>query len=410
MKKMSFREQLIEVRKSKGLTQTEVADLCNISLRTIQRIEAGKVTPRAYTIKQIAEALDFDFFRAYENPDTNISKKKKSKDTFRNSIEFVKDLFNLKTNTMKKVSILSSFCLLIATSIFLFTNKINAQGPKNTAITIASENELIEPVKVAFTNELTFDELITIKNNLKNKGITIDYKQLTFDDNNKLSAIGCFVDCNDGFNGYFFADNLNSKKKKFGFYRDYDLNAKSPFGTGILKKTIILDVGHGGRDSGVFTEELQEKRITLAIANKVKELSKNNKEIEIFLTRSSDQFISLNKRVEYINNLKADYVISLHVASSGLEEMNGINFFTSNKSEYKDKSTTITESFLTSMSENLKVNTIQNMNSHILKKVECPSTLIELGYLSNPKDKNNLTSEKGQEKIAKAIYKALKTI
>ena len=59
MKKMSFREQLIEVRKSKGLTQTEVADLCNISLRTIQRIEAGKVTPRAYTIKTNCRSFRF---------------------------------------------------------------------------------------------------------------------------------------------------------------------------------------------------------------------------------------------------------------------------------------------------------------------------------------------------------------
>ena len=56
---MSFREQLIEVRKSKGLTQTEVADLCNISLRTIQRIEAGKVTPRAYTIKTNCRSFRF---------------------------------------------------------------------------------------------------------------------------------------------------------------------------------------------------------------------------------------------------------------------------------------------------------------------------------------------------------------
>ncbi|MBQ0741032.1 helix-turn-helix transcriptional regulator, partial [Aquimarina celericrescens] len=49
-----------ELRKSKGLTQEELVEQCNISVRTIQRIEAGEVTPRSYTIKTILSALDYD--------------------------------------------------------------------------------------------------------------------------------------------------------------------------------------------------------------------------------------------------------------------------------------------------------------------------------------------------------------
>jgi transcriptional regulator with XRE-family HTH domain len=53
---------LFEVRAANGLTQEEVAEKCNISVRTIQRIETGSVNPRAFTIKIICGALGFDFF------------------------------------------------------------------------------------------------------------------------------------------------------------------------------------------------------------------------------------------------------------------------------------------------------------------------------------------------------------
>lgn len=48
---------IADLRKKQGLTQEELVDLCNINVRTIQRIEAGEVNPRSYTIKNIFEAL-----------------------------------------------------------------------------------------------------------------------------------------------------------------------------------------------------------------------------------------------------------------------------------------------------------------------------------------------------------------
>ncbi len=410
MTKISFREKLIEVRKSKGLTQTEVADLCSISLRTVQRIEAGKVTPRAYTIKQISEALGFDFFNVYDNPDTYTDKNDIKTNNIQAPIEFVKDLFNLKTNTMKKVSIISSFCLLIIFSIFSFTFKLNAQTQKKAIKETTPKNELIEPVKITFTNQLTFDELTTIKIDLENQGITIQYKKLEFDENNKLKTIACFIDCNDGFKGSFVANHIELATKKIGFSRDYDLNSSSPFETGVLKKTIILDVGHGGLDSGSFSKDFQEKEITLAIANKIKELSKDNEEFDVFLTRDSDQFISLKKRTQIINASKPDYIISLHTADSQTNKKHGVNLYTNDQNRYINESSTLTKAFSKSIGKDLKVNMIKNMNSHFLKNVKCPATLIELGYLSNPSDKENLTTKKGQHRIATIIFNALQEV
>ncbi len=60
MKQPELGKKIAELRKTQRLTQEELVDKCNISIRTIQRIEAGEVTPRDYTIKTILSALEYD--------------------------------------------------------------------------------------------------------------------------------------------------------------------------------------------------------------------------------------------------------------------------------------------------------------------------------------------------------------
>jgi transcriptional regulator with XRE-family HTH domain len=60
MKQRELGRKILELRKAKGFTQEELVIKCNINVRTIQRIEAGEVTPRSYTVKIILEALGYD--------------------------------------------------------------------------------------------------------------------------------------------------------------------------------------------------------------------------------------------------------------------------------------------------------------------------------------------------------------
>ena len=60
MKQPALGQKILELRQQKGLTQEELVEQCNISVRTIQRIEAGETMPRIYTIKTILSALDRD--------------------------------------------------------------------------------------------------------------------------------------------------------------------------------------------------------------------------------------------------------------------------------------------------------------------------------------------------------------
>jgi transcriptional regulator with XRE-family HTH domain len=67
MKQPDLGRKISELRKAKGLTQEELVEKCNISVRTLQRIETGEVTPRSYTIKTILAALDYDLSTIAEN-------------------------------------------------------------------------------------------------------------------------------------------------------------------------------------------------------------------------------------------------------------------------------------------------------------------------------------------------------
>ncbi len=238
MEKLDFGKKLIEVRKAKGLTQQQVAEKCNLTARTIQRIESGMVQPRAFTIKIISETLGFDFFETSNTGYEVINENQNSKLKSHTILWYLKDLFNLKTNTMKKISILSTSLLMIV-FLFVFTIETKAQSENNKSmkslIIQFNEDESIKRIETVFTNRLTLDSLVYIKNELKTIGITVNYKKMEFDANNHLLFIDCKVNCNDGNGGGFAVDSLNTanKNRRFGFYRDYS-NPKSSFRAGQL--------------------------------------------------------------------------------------------------------------------------------------------------------------------------------
>jgi transcriptional regulator with XRE-family HTH domain/ketosteroid isomerase-like protein len=112
-------KRIADLRKERGLTQEELVEKCNLNVRTLQRIEAGEVTPRNYTIKIIFSALNAEsqvFVDSTKMPaGGSADRPKRLEQVYR----YVIDVFNLKTNTMKKISILSM--MLIALTIILST-------------------------------------------------------------------------------------------------------------------------------------------------------------------------------------------------------------------------------------------------------------------------------------------------
>lgn len=239
MRKLDFGTKLIEVRSAKGLTQEDVAEKCKITVRTIQRIESGVVQPRAFTIKIISDVLGIDFFGS-SNTGYDVNRESLSSNLKKPSIQwYLKDLFNLKTKTMKKISILTTSFLMMGLAMFVFISKVQAQPDnKNVYKSIVvqyNDDKSIRRIDVRFSNHLTFDSLIVIKNDLKVKGITIDYKTISFDEKGYLMEISCHVKSNrSGESGGFGMGFLNTtnKDKKIGFFYDYSKNAKPAFCAG----------------------------------------------------------------------------------------------------------------------------------------------------------------------------------
>jgi transcriptional regulator with XRE-family HTH domain len=93
-------KKIAELRKSKGLTQEELVEKCNLNVRTLQRIESGEVTPRSYTLKMIFAALDYNANDLFEISNNGFL----ISNWFEQAFRYILDLFNLKTNKMKKIT------------------------------------------------------------------------------------------------------------------------------------------------------------------------------------------------------------------------------------------------------------------------------------------------------------------
>ena len=77
-------------------------------------------------------------------------------------------------------------------------------------------------------------------------------------------------------------------------------------------KIIVIDPGHGGKDSGaVGYKKLEEKKVVLSVAKKVKNILKK-RGFKVYLTRSRDKFIPLKKRTRFANLKNANFFISIH--------------------------------------------------------------------------------------------------
>ncbi len=128
MKQPELGKKILELRLAKGYTQTELADKSNVSLRTIQRVESAEVTPRSFTIKTIFSNLDFDFYNSTIDTENSIKMNSQETNWLKQFYINYLDVFNLKINTMKKVSFLSTILTFIVIGIFLFKTESRAQS------------------------------------------------------------------------------------------------------------------------------------------------------------------------------------------------------------------------------------------------------------------------------------------
>ena len=224
-------------------------------------------------------------------------------------------------------------------------------------------------------------------------------------------------------------------------------------------RTIVIDPGHGGKDSGTMGTKrfkIYEKHVALAVSLKLGEYIKNAfPKVNVVYTRDSDVFLELNERTELANNANADLFISIHCdgftnpSPSGasvfvmgmsklkanmdiaMRENSAIYMEDNYQQKYEGFDPKSAESYIvfslmqnTHLNQSLKIaeevekefSTKANRKSrgvkqapfYVISRTNMPSILIECGFLTNFKEEEYLHSEIGQEYIASAIFRGFR--
>lgn len=215
--------------------------------------------------------------------------------------------------------------------------------------------------------------------------------------------------------------------------------------------TVVIDPGHGGIDPGAVRGKLTEKTLMLALAQALREALVREGDTRVVLTRDDDRFIPLERRVSIAHEAGADLFISLHAdvlpngraqgatvytlsdkatdeASEKLAErhdrddlLSGVDL--TGKDDVvagvlldlaRQETTPRTAAFSRALTEAIGASGVP-LNSHplrsadfsVLKAADIPSVLIEVGYLSSDRDRENLRDPEFLTRIAGAIRTAI---
>ena len=183
------------------------------------------------------------------------------------------------------------------------------------------------------------------------------------------------------------------------------------------KITVVIDAGHGGKDFGATDSNGNyEKDISLAIAQKIKELNSNSN-INIVLSRETDIYQSPPEKANFINGQPADLAIAIHVDAvdkNSATIKSGLSFLVSkdnfsNSSESKILASSLIQSFNNQPTlPVLSPLPVQpNIGVWILQASKCPIVLMNAGFMTNRNDMAFLQTENGKALIAKNVLKGI---
>jgi len=217
--------------------------------------------------------------------------------------------------------------------------------------------------------------------------------------------------------------------------------------------TITIDPGHGGTDPGAIgVNGVYEKDVTLHFARELKKAFAAKPGYRVMLTRNDDKYVRLRDRITVARESGADLFISLHADSLGNAAIRGASVYTLSETASdqeaaalaakENRSDIIAGVDLTQQNDDvagilIDLTQRETMNrsaryanqllselrksarvlrkSHrfagfaVLKAPDVPSVLVELGYLSNPRDARVLSSKRGRKELVDAIVRATAT-
>lgn len=216
------------------------------------------------------------------------------------------------------------------------------------------------------------------------------------------------------------------------------------------KIRVVVDAGHGGKDAGAVRGRYREKDWNLAVSKELVKLLKKGG-FDVKTTRETDTFIALGERAKISNKFKADLFVSIHTNASKDTRANGFQvYFRSDKATDKEAAETaeleneamqyeeahygFVDALLQSLAKNEFMNEssklsgyvqkevykqqgigiavnqktgLRQANFYVLRGVNAPSILVEMGFISSSKDRGRLSQSAVQKKMAQGIYNGI---
>ncbi|MDQ0257246.1 N-acetylmuramoyl-L-alanine amidase [Evansella vedderi] len=172
-------------------------------------------------------------------------------------------------------------------------------------------------------------------------------------------------------------------------------------------KTIVVDPGHGGSDPGAIANGLREKDVVLDISlvlqRKLRMAGAN-----VVMTRTTDVFPSLDRRVQIANNSNGHAFVSVHANASTHTAANGTETYwnRTHSSASSQRLARLTQNHLVRQL-GTRDRGIHHGNFRVISQTRMPSILVEVGFLTNRGDADKLRQNIYKERSAEGIYRGL---
>lgn len=173
--------------------------------------------------------------------------------------------------------------------------------------------------------------------------------------------------------------------------------------------TVVVDVGHGGTDRGArgHLPYCEEKKLCLLTARLVKQYL-DQLGYHVVMTRNTDDFVSLPRRVEIASQAQGNIFVSVHFNSSRSPEAQGIEVFFHDGKEDRTRTSAskkLADSVLARVLRRTSAQSrgVKKGNFFVIRETSMPAILVEGGFISNRDERTLLKSRDYQERIARGI-------
>ena len=167
---------------------------------------------------------------------------------------------------------------------------------------------------------------------------------------------------------------------------------------------IVIDPGHGGKDCGALRNNIFEKDITLSVSKKLQAILQK-KGYKVYMTRTDDTYVSLEDRTIYTEGINPALFVSVHVNSCNSESPKGIetHYYHENSLELAD----YVHRHLIKKITNTTNRGLFKSRFYVINHTTVPAILVEIGFISNTAERNELISTQRQQATAEGIAEGI---